>query len=78
MSAGLVAVTVTPGSSAPVLSVTVPLMLPVVCAQAGTTVSTIRTMASPYLRMFVLLLLLLPNKMPMASQRRHGRRCQQR
>src|SRR5919112_141575 len=32
MSAGLVAVTVTPGSMPPVLSATEPLMLPVVCA----------------------------------------------
>src|SRR5215216_4232380 len=32
---GLVAVTVTPGSTAPVLSVMVPLMLPVVCARAA-------------------------------------------
>ena len=35
ISAGLDAVTVTPGSTAPVLSLTVPLIPPVVCADCG-------------------------------------------
>src|SRR5262245_11434304 len=43
--AGLVAVTLTPGKTAPELSVTVPLMLPVVWPNAGDESSTARTRA---------------------------------
>jgi hypothetical protein len=73
ISAGLVAVTVTPGRIAPVLSVTVPVMLPVVCAHAGTATSNIRTMDTPYLLMS--LLLLVPNEPSAAGHVSEGGWC---